>query len=189
MDTFTYHGETLTYLDHPYNHTRLNERAVEVPVALSWLQDGSGCGLEVGNVLGHYTGRLSHRVVDLYEVAEGVENVDVFSVRGAYDWVLAISTLEHVYWDTRPRRKWGAVQAIAHLRGLLAPGGRMLVTVPMGHHQYLDRHLLAEAVGTTRACTLVREGDGWRQTPRPEHRPYGASTPWAEAVWIGEWQT
>jgi hypothetical protein len=188
-DTFTYHGAELRYVDHPYNTTRLNERAVELAIARAWLDDAdrSDCGLEVGNVTGHYWPG-THRVVDRYEAAEGVEPLDVFEVGGRYDWVLAISALEHVRWDWPERRQRnGASLALGHLRGLLGSGGRMLVTVPLGHHRHLDRVLLAGATSADRACTLVRDGDGWTQTAALTWKAYGASTPWAEAVWIGEW--
>jgi SAM-dependent methyltransferase len=184
--TFTYHGVELAYHDHPYNTTRWNERAVEVPVAELFLAGVTGDGLEVGNVLGHY-GTTGHRVVDLYEVADGVDNVDLFDIGDRYDWIVAISTIEHVYWDhPAPREPTGALRALKHLCGLLRPGGRMLVTVPMGHHAHLDPVLMAGQVGAVRDCTMVRDGDGWRQTDERVWEPYGKSTMWAESVWLGE---
>lgn len=182
--TFTYWGSTFDYFDHPYNTTVLNERAVEIPIVRDWLPDGEG--LEVGNVLSHYQ-PVTHRVVDRHE--RGVENLDVFDITGEYDWVLSISTLEHVRWDPpEPQDPNGSIRALQHLRGLLRPGGRMLVTVPLGHQPHLDAVLMANETGATRACTLVRHGDGWRQTHSLRWEPYGKSTKWAESVWIGEWQ-
>src|SRR5690606_34112160 len=120
---FRFQGAEHDGFDHPYNTTILNERAVEIPVVLDWLP-GKGRGLEVGNVLGHY-GVKGRRVVDLYEQADGVENLDLFDIEGHFDWIVSISTLEHVRWDTEPRDPNGAVEAIGHLRSLLSPGGRM----------------------------------------------------------------
>lgn len=180
---FTYHGRKLVGYDHPYNTTILNERAVELAVAFDWLPT-DGHGLEVGNVLGHY-GTSGHRVVDLYERAPGVENLSVFKITGQYDWILSISTLEHVAHDVEPRDPDGSTAALEHLRSLLAPGGRMLVTVPLGYHPHFDAHLL-EGAGADRCATLVRHGSSWRQTKKLTSKPYGASTAWAEAVWIGE---
>lgn len=178
--TFTYRGRRLDYFDHPYNSTRANERAVEVAVALDWLP-GKGRGLEVGNVLGHY-GVTGHRVVDLNEQAPGVDNLDVLDITGTYDWIVSISTIEHVHWDDRGD-PYGARQALAHLEQLLNPGGTMLVTVPGGWNPSLDRHLAELDNGVT----FTRHGSGWRATKTPQFLPYGASTPWAESVWIGEW--
>lgn len=179
--TFTYRGRRLDYFDHPYNSTRHNERAVEVAVALDWLP-GKGRGLEVGNVLGHY-GATGHRVIDLHEQAPGVDNLDVFDITGSYDWIVSISTVEHVRWDTEPRDVTAAAAALDHLAGLLAPGGVMLVTVPGGYHPHLDEHLATLPNG----CTYTRKGDGWTRTRRPTFKPYGATTLWAESVWVGEW--
>lgn len=182
--SFLYHGTSLEYFDHPYNSTRQNERTVELAVAQHWLPQGDG--LEVGNVLGHYD-ITGHRVVDLRERAPGVENLDLFQITGEYDWIISISTIEHVGWDTQRPDPFASLEAIRHLRSLLRPDGRMLVTVPGGYHPTLDHDLEHEHLGTTRAATFVRRGKGWRQTKNPTFKGYGATTPWAESVWIGEW--
>lgn len=186
--TFEWWGREFAYADYAYNTTRLNERAVELPIARWWLRPATGRVLEVGNVLGHYFDDLPTRtIVDRYEVGAGVDNRDVFDVAGEWDSIVAISTLEHVRWDEQPRDPDGAVEALGHLRSLLAPGGRLLVTIPMGWHERLDRHLLDGLCGPVTACTLVRAGDGWVQSEAPVWRPYGVSQPWAESVWVGEW--
>jgi hypothetical protein len=178
---FTAFGESFDGFDHPYNTTICNERAVEVPLALSFLSRVNGAGLEVGNVLSHYVD-TSWRVVDKYE---GPERVDVFDIVGEFDFIVAISTLEHVGWDyPEPRERGRAVDALAHLRSLLGVDGRMFVTVPMGCNPSLDDYLLdCDAV---RCATLVRHGSSWRQTKKLTSKPYGASTMWAESVWVGE---
>lgn len=175
---FRYRGAVYAGFDHPYNTTLLNERAVEVAIAKRWLRAARGVGLEVGNVLGHY-GVHGHRVVDLYEEAAGVENIDVFDVSDGAPWIVSVSTLEHI--DR-------AVDALGHLRSLLAPGGRMLITIGSGQHAELDAYL-ASGAGADRACTLRRDGATWAETPTPEFLPYASSTEWAESVWIGEWGT
>lgn len=207
-DHFNWQGANLPYFDDPYNTTRLNERCVEVPIALEFLDRLGGVdhinlgletlltltdsqrGLEIGNVLSHY-GVEGHRVVDRHEVAPLVENLDVFDVGdpGEYEWIIAISTLEHVRWDEEPREENGAVLALAHLRTLLRPGGHMLVTVPMGAHESLDRAILEDATGAVRSCTMSRtdsDVDQWAQDDVVAWRKYGERTAWAEAVWIGE---
>lgn len=184
--TFTWHGVELDYFDHPYNTTRLNERAVEIPIAREWLWSG-GIGLEVGNVLSHYQATY-HTVVDRYETRAPAQNVDLFDVSGQYDWVLAISTVEHVRWDPPEERDPnGAFEAIGHLLSLVRPAGKMLITVPLGHHPHLDQWISMGALSPSRDCVFAREGDGWVQHDRSMWKPYGATTPWAEAVWIGEW--
>ena len=171
--------------DAEYNTTALNERAVELPIAIDWLGDRVlADGIEIGNVLGHY-GLSRHRVIDLYEHGPNVENVDVRTLVGSFDWILAISTLEHVGEDAGDLG--GPVAAIEHLRTLIAPGGSMLVTIPGGHNTVLDDYLANDS-GASAAATLVRSGGRWVQTAVPQFLPYGYSTKWAESVWIGEWR-
>lgn len=190
-ERFSYHGARFPYWDHPYNTTRLNERAVEVPIAVDFIHRRSAIGvpmtegLEVGNVLGHYV-TAPWRRVDLYEQADGVENIDLFHVHGQVPWVVTISTVEHVRWD-HDRDPLGGLCALHHLSGLLAPGGRMLVTVPLGHNPPLDRviaNAMAYPVRGDRHCLMVRDGDGWRQLDRYEEHGYGPA--WANAVYVGE---
>jgi len=166
----------LSLVDLAYNTTILNERAVELAVAFHWLAGRTGSGLEVGNVLGHY-GVTGHRVVDLYEQAPGVDNLDVFDVDGTYDWIVAISTIEHVRWDVE-RDGEAAAAAVEHLCTLT---DNLLVTVPLGWNPPLDAELPLDA---TRWACYRRTGDGWEEgdlTPAP----YGPA--WATAVWVGEW--
>lgn len=185
----TYWGNELVGFDHPYNDTILNERAVELAVAEWWLAQHAGRGLEVGNVLGHYE-ISGHRVVDLYEQAPGVENIDVFDIEGSYDWIVSISTLEHVgSAEGGPIDHFAPERAFVHLLDLLGPAGALLVTAPLGCQATYDDFLIHSAPRRIdRACTFVRDGEGWVQTPELATRPYGVTTPWADAVWIGEYE-
>ena len=180
---FKYHGIDLEGFDAEHNDTIKNERAVELAVAHHWFESlNGGRGLEVGNVLSHYGIGQPRRIVDLHEKAEGVENISVFDIgpRQSYEWIVSISTLEHV--GPSPG---SASDAIEHLRSLLLPGGSMLVSIPGGYHSALDEHLATNA-GSSRCCTLVRSKTGWRQTKELTFKPYGATTDWAESVFIGE---
>lgn len=172
------------------------------------LQDTVDGVLEVGNVLNHYPVlSFPHTVVDRYETDLSfdhgfpVQNRDVFDILGTFDLIIAISTLEHVRYDEPDidREPAGSFQALLHLLHQLAPGGRMFVTVPTGHNPDLDEeldHLVNDpflaALAPERACTMLRVPDEggestWVQTPELEFHPYGVTTKWAEAVWIGEW--
>jgi len=186
-DTFTLWGDEHRYFDHPYNTTLLNDRAVEVPVALRFVEHQVGVGVEIGNVLSHYT-TVSHRVVDRWEEAPGVENIDVFDVRGPFDWIVAVSTLEHVRKDEPDQgAPWAAVTAVEHLRHQLAPGGELLVTVPFGQNPYLDGAILGRAYRPDREATMMWTPDGWLAAEglalwRPV-RPRN----WAGSVWFAMW--
>jgi hypothetical protein len=190
--TFTYNGMEFDYFDHPYNTTRLNERAVEIPIVMEWLSRQHGHGLEVGNVLSHY-GVTGHHVVDLYEQAPGVQNIDLFDLRGPlFDWIVSISTIEHVRWDTPPQDPNGSAQAVQALLGMLRPGGssQLLVTAPLGHQPYLDEAVRTGSLHPTHDSVMVLANgkDQWVQSDRHTWRAYGSETKWASAVWIAHWQ-
>jgi hypothetical protein len=187
--TFLWRGEELAYETGAYNRAAENERAVEVPVALRWLSGRDpSAGLEVGNVTGHYAPGLGHPVVDRYESAPGVDNLDVFDVGGSYGWILAVSTLEHVRWDPPEEQEPdGAERAAGHLRSLLRPGGAMLATVPFGQNPHLDTAILGGGLSASREATLVKGPDGWTAHEGERiWRPAG-NLRWAGAVWVGEW--
>lgn len=184
---FTYNGVDLEGFDHPYNNTILNERAIELAIAQHWFDGVKGkVGLEVGNVLSHYGIGPERRIVDLNEKAVGVENIDVFDITGKFDWIISLSTLEHVGWDAAPRDPEAAQLALNHLRSLLKAKGQMLITIPAGYHPTFDAYLKTGA-GATRDCTMVRDkAGGWKQSKARTFKPYGATTPWAESIWVGE---
>ncbi|UGS38735.1 class I SAM-dependent methyltransferase [Capillimicrobium parvum] len=150
-----------------YNLTWLNERAVELPLALEVMRRG-GRILEVGNVLAHY-GELGHEVVDRYERAPGVRNIDVLSLEPGREWdrVVSISTVEHVGVDDEPRDPTRAVDAVRLLAGRVAAGGDLLITVPVGYNPVLDRALAAGEAGDLHVSALRRTGPGprWEQAP------------------------
>jgi hypothetical protein len=195
---FEHEGAALPYLRHPYNYTWLNERAVEVPLALAQLQQaGPGARvLEIGNVLAHYQPG-AHTVVDKYEQAPGVHNVDVVDIEigpvlpGPVDLVLAVSTLEHVGLDEEVRDPGKPARAIAHLTSLLAAGGRLWCTFPVGYNPALDEGLRADGLGFTRLTALRRTGrdNRWEQVPVAD--VWGTGYDWllytAQAIVVAEY--
>lgn len=216
MSTFTYRdngGATsgtdreFPLFDHPYNATLTNERAVEIPIALDFMARAMGRGLEVGNVLAHYftDEQLAPRwVVDKYEEHAPADPLDVFAITGSFDWILSISTIEHVrHGDPEPPNPWGAIAAVHYMRGLLAPGGRMLITAGLGQNPTLDEWLHEESMswdasltGCTDWTVLTRERtddprvNTWTQLEYhdfPDTPVDYGPTHGANAVWIGEW--
>jgi SAM-dependent methyltransferase len=155
---FEFQGRRYGYLYHRYNLTWLSERAVEVPVAQAIVdRHAPGTVLEVGHVLGHYRAQ-SHTIVDKYEEAAGVLNRDVLELgsMGPFDLIVAVSTLEHVGWDEEPRDPAKAVEAVGALRGLLAPGGRLVVTVPVGYNPAFDAAFRDGAIEVSGLAALRR---------------------------------
>ncbi|MGY1714460.1 class I SAM-dependent methyltransferase [Geodermatophilus sp. SYSU D01106] len=195
--TVRHEGTEHRLLRHPYHWTWLNERAVEVPLAEAVLDAAPAAHgpaprvLEVGNVLSHYR-PVTHDVVDKYERAPGVRNADVVDLDGdgRYDLVLAISTLEHVGFDEEPRDPGKAARAVRRLHELLAPGGHLWATVPVGYNPDLDEALRTGALPFSRLTALRATGPGARWEQVPVEEVWGTPYDWllytARAVVVAE---
>jgi hypothetical protein len=141
--SFKFQGQDYKYFNHWYNTTWNDERAVEIPIICRFIQENNNDNiLEIGNVLSHYF-NLNHDIVDKYEKSDGVINEDVvnFQTTKNYKLIVSISTLEHVGWDETPRDPTKIFDAIDNLKKLLAPGGKLVVTMPLGHNNILDDYL------------------------------------------------
>jgi len=189
-ETFTALGRDHAYFYHLYNITWKNERAVEVAVALDFVDRHAGARLlEVGNALSWYRA-WPHDVLDKYEAARGVLNEDIveFAPTQRYDAIVSVSTLEHVGWDETPRDPPKVLRAFARLHELLAPGGAMLVTVPLGYNPTLDAALREGALGFARSAFMLRTArTRWREAAWHEvaHVEYDRPFRGANALWIG----
>jgi len=171
---FALDGRAYRYFYHKHNRTWLNERTVEIPFVWS-VVDGipSDSVLEVGNVLSNYF-PVSHEIVDKYERAPGVLNIDVIDFRSdkRYKLIVTISTLEHVGWDEDPALKQRVdmsddkiVRAIQNLQGHLTDDGELIITVPLGHNPILDSQLEHGAIPleTERFMVRVSKDNRWEQ--------------------------
>ena len=195
-EPFTFWGERYRYLYHHHNATWRNERAIEVPLATRVLDRHRGQRtLEVGNVLSHYLGAPSpssaREVIDKYEIAPGVQNIDAMEYEPAepYGVIVCISTVEHMGWDETPRDANKALMALQRLRGWLAPGGELFVTIPLGYHPDLDRHLLDGAPLFDRLGFMRRVDahNRWVEARAEDvdGTRYGSPYPSANAVAVG----
>ena len=110
---------------------------------------------------------------------------------GSFELIIAISVIEHIGRDNNiylgsaqrdPRQADGDLRAVSALGTLLAPGGRLLVTVPFGaaeDHgwfiQYDARRLerLADASGLTMAEARFYRYDGAWGGPYPSEQLAG----------------
>jgi len=147
--TFIFREDKYHYAYHFYNTTWMNERAVEIPLALKIIKKNEDKKiLEIGNVISNYF-NIPHDIVDKYEKDHNVINEDVvdFSPNKKYDLIISISTLEHVGWDEIPRNDKKIPQAIENLQKLLTPkSGLMFVTLPIGYNTVLDKLLRDETI-------------------------------------------
>lgn len=162
---FLVHGDEHVQLVHLHNRTWRNERAVEVPIGLAFLDRLGGPQLELGNVLSNY-GRTGHVVVDKYEHRPGVLNIDVVDYEPAerFGAIVALSTLEHVGWDEERKDPAKIPRTVQHLRKMLLPSGRLLVTCPLTYNPHLDSLISGGNLGPDRQAFLVRGRGRWSQT-------------------------
>ena len=189
--TFTLGETEYPYFVHGYNQTWRNERAVEIPIALGQLDQRSGGRvLEVGNVMAHY-GRRGHEVVDKYESDPSVRNEDILEMEAAhpYDLILAISTLEHVGFDEDERDAAKPRRAVDRMAGMLAPGGTLLVTVPLGYNESLDADLLEGTIAfdELRFLKRISADNRWCEVPATEVEGVAYDRPfrWANGLAVG----
>jgi hypothetical protein len=184
-------GRKYRYFYHYYNTTWYNERAVEIPVITEIVRENlSRETLEVGNVLGHYF-RFEHHIVDKYENKRGITNKDIldFEPTKKYDLIVSISTLEHIGWDETPRDETKTFLAIAKLKTLLSSSGMLIVTLPLGYNQALDKMLKKSMIQFNKLYCLRRisKCNKWIETrfESLHNIEYNSPFPGANALLIG----
>lgn len=192
-EEFKFGDTVLRYVYHKYNCTWINERCVEIPIARHLLgRYEPGEVLEVGNVLAHYFS-VSHAVVDKYEKGPGVINRDILDFKPAtkYRLIISISTFEHIGYDDSlaEASETKIPRALAACKALLAPGGKLVITVPLGYNGELDRMISNNTLGTKQQWYLRRTGKRrWTSSDWPAVADcrYGTPHPYANAIMIGE---
>ena len=148
---FVYGGREYPYLFHSYNNFGLTERSVEMPIVKHYLTSRPWRSvLEIGNVTGYYAdyfvGAFPNKtVVDKLETDCSVVTKDVaeYDPGTTFDFVFSVSTFEHMDSDLGRNKDYrpgttrhGTVAAdnIVHCyEKLLAPGGLMMITAPLGY--------------------------------------------------------
>lgn len=155
---FVFRKKSYKYFYHMYNYTWIGERAVEIPIIWEIVKKQT-CEkiLEVGNVLSHYF-PITHDVLDKYERGDVVINQDIVNFKPSqkYDLIVSISTLEHVGWDEIPRQPDKVLSAIANLKKLLISNGKIIITLPVGYNNEVDRLLREKKLGLTSQYNLKR---------------------------------
>jgi hypothetical protein len=187
---FEFQGETYPYFYAMHHTTWKNERCVEIPIVQRYVDAYEGKHiLEVGNVMSHYFA-INYDIVDKYEKAKGVMNEDVvdFKTLKRYDLIVSISTLEHVGWDETPKDAMKTLQAIENLKGLLAPKGKMIVTLPIGYNSNMDNLIKEGKILFTKEYYLKRIAmDKWREATWEEvnDAKYNEPFPKSNGLMIG----
>jgi hypothetical protein len=170
---FVFQGTTYRYFYSTYNFTWDNERIIEIPIIWRMVQEAQAQGkrvLEVGNVLAYYY-PISHDVLDKYERGSRLINEDVLTFKAAepYDLIVSISTMEHVGWDPPDEPDSSKLSAsILNLKNALAPGGDMVITMPLGYNREMDIKLFADQMPFDKEYFLKRidNENQWQETDK-----------------------
>lgn len=170
--SFPFDGQQLQYAAHSYNATWRNERAIEVPVLIDFLQRHKGKKiLELGNVARYY-GDFSHEVVDKYEQHPAVYNFDIldFKVDQPYHAFVSISTLEHIGWDEPVRDHSKISRVFEKLPDLVSNLDNVLFSFPTGYNSVLDQHLAKDELPFQKLLYFKRcnRANHWQPTCREE---------------------
>ena len=165
--SFTFQGARYRYCMNSYNESWDNERTVEIPLFQKMageVKRQGGAVLEIGNVLAYY-GPIDWQVVDKYETATHVTPCDIvdFSFQERYDFIFAISTIEHIGFDEEMRKfpeQWDESKLLAAIAKIvnegLKGGGRFVVSFPLGYNIKLDNLLFSGQLGEQHSFFLKR---------------------------------
>ncbi|EQB70244.1 MAG: hypothetical protein AMDU1_APLC00066G0002 [Thermoplasmatales archaeon A-plasma] len=173
------------YFTHKYNAID-GERCVEIPWVLTQI-DVNKKILEVGNVLSHYV-NFSHTVVDRYERAPEVinEDAEVFQPTTKYDFIISISTLEHIGFDETVKDDLKISRVISNLKSLINDGGKILITVPLVYNPTIDKIVINNDEGFSKMIFLkqISRFNRWKQCTLDEalKLKYGSKYPAANSV-------
>jgi hypothetical protein len=191
-ETFKFHGNIYHYLFHPYCTTWQNERTVVIPIVWNIIkkyQEEKKRILEIGNVLS-YVFRVSHDVLDKYEITEGIINDDVvnFNPSKQYDLIVSIFTLQSVGWDETPRDNEKFISAIENLKRILAQNGQLIIIHGLGYNLEMDKFLENGMIQFNEQYYLKRNSKfNWQEASWEDVKDlgYDYSIPTAKGVVMG----
>jgi hypothetical protein len=170
------------------------DRWIEWSFCFARMTSGPGTTLDFGTDIGFLAiaaAQRGHNVVAFDRLASTLDYVHprVRHVQGdvlthnfgeqRFDQILNCSSVEHVGLGGRygsSETPDGDLQAMATMRGLLLPGGRMLLTIPVGrdmvcapqHRIYGENRLwrLMDGFAVDEQQFWLKTDDGWRQCER-----------------------
>tara|TARA_B100000683_G_scaffold275786_2_gene327665 strand:- start:1316 stop:2512 length:1197 start_codon:yes stop_codon:yes gene_type:complete len=134
----SYEQDGVTYFNHPYNTTMMNERTVEIPLALDFIADHPDY-VEVGAVMPYY-GHKADTVIDPFD-PEATDSRRLAECDLTGKNVLCISTLEHIGLDEYGNENLNTHESYEGFYQIITQAENYLITVPIGYNQDLDGNL------------------------------------------------
>ena len=134
----------LDYFYHPYNHTHVNERKIEIPIAMKFLELVNNDCVEIGCVTPYYY-EIRHKVIDLYDPHPSAQNIDALTYDYSNQNCLSISTIEHfgeIYNDPNNIGKYFDKNlSFKGLKLIIEKANKYLVSFPIGTNLSLDESM------------------------------------------------
>lgn len=134
---FIFKDHIYSYYDHPYNNTRINERAVEVPISLNFLNQFSPNVVEVGCVTPYYID-AQHEIIDLVDDHPKSKKQDAVEFDYKNKNVLSISTIEHIGRGDYGIQEKEKNSAIELCKKIIDESLNYFITWPLGYNLILD---------------------------------------------------
>lgn len=185
MNKFIFNDKEYIYCDSKYNDSRLNERCIEVAIALPILEKYKANCLEVGAVLPHYSD-IQHTVVDLKERGDMITNENILAYHAPlrFKAAISISTLEHV-----GNGHGDSLYAIEHILSLLENDAPYLFTIPYGYSKILDKAILEGHASVDKIYQMNKvdfKNHYWQQVEFKESDllAYNGLSKWCNSVFI-----
>ncbi|MEK7546594.1 MAG: hypothetical protein AAB536_00190 [Patescibacteria group bacterium] len=191
IPSFTFQGKKYNYLYSKKNFTWRNERSAEVPIVIDLVKDVDPSSvLEIGNVLRQYY-PIGHDIVDKYEMGPGVRNEDIigFAPNKLYKRIVSMGTMEHIGYDFPEEKDPTKIpRAVEVQKKLLAPGGILYMSMPMGYNPNLDKLVAEDKLGIpVYFMKRLSKDNEWREAKYEEVKDsrYGYPFPASNGIYIG----
>ena len=178
---FMFDNKPFSYFYHPYNKTWKNERAIEIPIALSYLKEFKGKKiLEIGNVLSHYV-KTKHLILDKFEISSKVINQDVINFKSSikFDLIISISTFEHIGIDDSIYNPKNSIKGIINIKNnCLSKDGVFLISFPVNYNPALTKLLEGNIFNYKIYCfKKINNKNLWKQCSFEEIKDYKHQQP------------
>lgn len=171
------------------------ERTIEVPIVMDYVKYAYARNqriLEVGNTLHQYSGLKNYDIVDKYEYRKGIINVDIedFKPVGKYDLIVSVFTMEHVGWDVPDEPDPEKIpRVLRKMKDWLAPGGRAVITMPIGWNSEVDKRLKSGTLPFSEEHYMecFSKYNQWRETIKEQalRKKYGTPSAAGNAIVVG----
>jgi len=179
VEMFVFQNRTYNYCRSFSRYSFSTERTIEIPIILAELNQNMKI-LEVGNVL-HRHCNYKRDVVDKYEKGNNILNCDIIEFHSTekYDRVVSISTLEHIGFDENIIDPDKTIHAVKKMIALTKPKGKVIISVPLGHNPYMDKHVAEHKIPYTSIALMERTNKyTWIEIEYDPNREYICDYPY-----------